>query len=168
MKPVITAAAAAAGLALTAAACSSTSSSAVRASVSPSHSSAQASSAQASASASPASSPASAGPVLAVKQAAATYLRIVDPANRAADATVSDAQDVVPLSQFRHDLRVFISATRQEMARLRTVRWPDSVQPYITAMLLTDLPAGIQCAQAQIAAKDYAAGQLSPPPTRRA
>jgi hypothetical protein len=95
--------------------------------------------------------PPAAGPRLTIKQAAAAYVRIIDPANRLAAIAGSDITDAAPFSQYQADARAFIRAIRAGDRQLRAIRWPARVQPYITAMLLTFEPADIRCARAEVA-----------------
>ena len=82
------------------------------------------------------------------KQAAAAYVRIVDPANRAIDVAQEDYTDQVPLAQFHADVRTFIRADRTRYAKLAALRWPRDVQPYITSMIATLKPADMGCMRA--------------------
>ena len=75
-----------------------------------------------------------------MQQAAAVYTRIVDPGNGAGGVLSSDVQDKVPFSQYQRDAALYVTAVQRQEAELRAVRWPAKIQPYITAMLLTDTP----------------------------
>jgi hypothetical protein len=91
------------------------------------------------------------------KEAAAVYVAIVDPANRANDALDRDWTDRAPWSQYVADSRAYVRAARREERQLAAARWPARVQPYITSMLLTLEPAVIRCVRQQAAAGSYAA-----------
>lgn len=91
------------------------------------------------------------------KQAAAAYVRIIDPSNRTIGAISQDIADVAPFSQYRADSLAYVKGTRLADRKIRALRWPAQVEPYITAMLLTYDPASIRCAQAEAAAGSYAA-----------
>jgi hypothetical protein len=116
----------------------------------------------ASATASPAASPVatpSASPAarLTMKQGRAPYIRIVDPLNRVAATANTDVQDGAPFSQVRADELAYAVAVRTAARQLRAIRWPAHVQPFITAMLLTYVPANIRCAREEAAAGSMAA-----------
>jgi len=98
----------------------------------------------------PSPSPSPAGPPkrLTKKQAAAAYVRIVDPWNKITDAINRDYTDAAPFSQYRADARALVRALRGVSREFHALRWPRRVQPYITAMLLTDIPASIRCTRA--------------------
>ena len=103
--------------------------------------------------------PSVSAPLLTMQQAAAVYTRIVDPGNRAGGVLSSDAQDKVPFSQYQRDAALYVTAVQRQEAELRAVRWPAKIQPYITAMLLTDTPADVQCTQSLAAAGSYTAAR---------
>lgn len=104
--------------------------------------------------------PSVSAPLLTMQQAAAVYTRIVDPGNRAGGVLSSDVQDKVPFSQYQRDAALYVTAVQRQEAELRAVRWPAKIQPYITAMLLTDTPADVQCTQSLAAAGSYTAAQV--------
>jgi hypothetical protein len=99
-------------------------------------------------------------------QAAQAYAAIVHPANRADDAAGQDATDKAPFSQFLRDNGQSITLTRRAARQLAAVRWPRSVQPYITAILNTDVPAQIRCAEALQASRNYAQVQTVADPNQ--
>jgi hypothetical protein len=109
---------------------------------------------------SPSPIPSQAATVLTISQARAIYQRIVDPGNRATDAVNTDSTDAAPLSQFRADVARVIAADRTFAHQLRACRWPARVQPYISAMLLTDLPDTIACYTAIERAPSYGDAQV--------
>lgn len=111
----------------------------------------------ATASPSPAASPSVPARRLTRKQAAAAYVRIVDPWNKITDAINRDYTDAAPFSQYRADARALVRALRGVSRKFRALRWPRRVQPYITAMLLTDIPASIRCTRAGARAGSRAA-----------
>jgi len=81
---------------------------------------------------------------LTLRQAKAAYLRIGNPANRADSATNQDVTDQAPFSQLLRDNTHSITLTRRAGHQLTTVRWPRPVQPDITAMVLTHVPAQLR------------------------
>jgi len=107
------------------------------------------------ATASPSPSP-SATARLTRKQAARLYVRIVDPMNRSLDAYQTDGSDNAPWQQFVADVRTFIRNETRAQHQLLAVRWPVRVEPYVRAMVTTDLAAGERCAREMIAAGSYA------------
>ena len=92
---------------------------------------------------------------LTISQGAVAYARIVDPANRASSVVNQDYTDQVAFTRFRADARAEISDWRTVARRLRTIRWPVSVQAYITAMLFTYVPAVVRCLRAEAATSSY-------------
>jgi hypothetical protein len=79
----------------------------------------------------------------------------VHPYNVATDAANSDYTDAVPISQYRADQATHLAALKKFRAGLLAVNWPASVQPYVTAMLLTEFPAARACIRAEMAASSY-------------
>jgi hypothetical protein len=108
--------------------------------------------AQPPAAASPSASPAGPPKRLNRKQAARAYVRIVGPWNALTDAINRDYTDAAPFSQYRADARALVRALRGVSSQFRAVRWPARVQPYVTSMLLTYIPANVRCTKAGIAA----------------
>jgi hypothetical protein len=104
----------------------------------------------------PAASPSpAAGPVLTITQARVAYQRIIDPYNRTLDAVNTDAADAAPISQLRADTATAIAGLQVVGSGLNAIRWPASVQPHISAMLLTDVPDNIACYAAERRAPTY-------------
>lgn len=92
---------------------------------------------------------------LTVKQAKTAYVSLADPYNAAVDAASRDAADAAPFSQWLADNASLIGASREFMAGLRSTRWPGRVQPYVTAMLLTDMADQLSCYEAFEEAQNY-------------
>ena len=111
----------------------------------------------AAASPSPAASPSVPVRRLTIKQAARAYVRIVGPWNAITDAINRDYTDAAPFSQYRADALALVRALRTAGRQFRAVRWPRRVQPYITSLLLTFMPADIRCTRAGAAAGSRAA-----------
>jgi hypothetical protein len=105
-------------------------------------------------SAAPSPSPASTAR-LTKSQARRAYTEIVDPSNRANNAVGQDYTDRVPLAQYRRDLRAYVAATLTMAAKLGALRWPARVEPYLRAMLSTDVQASIRCARDEMRAHSY-------------
>jgi hypothetical protein len=97
---------------------------------------------------------------LTVPEAAKLYLRLVAPANRAEAVVNYDAKAYpqVSFAQYVRDDKRWLAQVQAQAARLRSVRWPASVQPYITAMLLTFEPATRACFTAEDNAPSQQAG----------
>jgi hypothetical protein len=93
---------------------------------------------------------------LTKRQARRAYTEIVDPSNRLLNAVNQDETDRVPLAQFRQDERALTASLRTMAAKLAAVRWPARVEPYVRAMLSTDVQADIRCDQDEARAKTYA------------
>lgn len=89
---------------------------------------------------------------LTMTQARAAYSRISKPFNAAVAVVNRDVAGTAPWSKFRADTLAVVSANRAWARRIGAVRWPARVQPYITAMLRTDVPAEIRCDRAMAAA----------------
>jgi hypothetical protein len=92
------------------------------------------------ATASPSPSPSSTAR-LTRKQAARLYVRIIDPMNRSQDALQTDGSDNAPWRQFVADVRTDIRNETRAQHQLLAVRWPVRVEPYVRAMVTTDLTA---------------------------
>jgi hypothetical protein len=90
-----------------------------------------------------------------IAEARAYYQQIVHPYNVATDAANSDYTDAVPISQYRADQATHLAALKKFRTDLLAVDWPASVQPYVTAMVLTDVPAARDCIRAEMGAKSY-------------
>ncbi len=94
---------------------------------------------------------------LTKKQAARAYARIVNRGNALTDDLNREYTDDEPWSQIEATSAAYVKEMRAEIRELRAVRWPRNVEPYITAMTLTDFPAAIRCTKAQMAAGAVAA-----------
>lgn len=92
---------------------------------------------------------------LTIRQARAAYGRIVDPSNRANDLVSEDQTDDLPLSKFHADVKPNLRLTRSAARHMRAVRWPRSVQPYATAMVLSVFSDDERCLSALLKAPDY-------------
>jgi hypothetical protein len=79
----------------------------------------------------------------------------VDPANRLIDAVNQDYTDRAPLAWFHRDQRAYIASLRVMSARLAAVRWPARVEPYVRAMVATDVQADMRCTQDELKARSY-------------
>jgi hypothetical protein len=96
---------------------------------------------------------------LTMRQAAAAYVRIVQPGSTMADKLAVAASGTAPFSQFRTDALAYAKELRTEIGKFRAVRWPTTAQARINAMVKTDFPADIACLQAMSAAGGTAASQ---------
>ena len=99
-----------------------------------------------------------AGP-LTMKQAKATYARIVGPGNALATKLGAAASGTAPFSEFRSDALAYVSELRAEIGKLQAVQWPAQAQSRINALIKTTYPADIGCLQAVAAAGSTAAAQ---------
>jgi hypothetical protein len=93
---------------------------------------------------------------LTKRQARRAYTEIADPSNRLLNAAGQDYTDRVPFVQYRRDERAYIASLLEAAAKLAAVRWPARVEPYIRAMISTDVQADIRCTQDQLRAHSYA------------
>jgi hypothetical protein len=113
----------------------------------------------ASSSAAPTPTPPSSSPAatvrLTVPQAKKLYPKLAAPANLADDLISSDASSEVPLSQFRADLAADDAAIQNLITGLDSHLWPKPVQPYITTITTSELPAAIACNKAYAQAGTY-------------
>lgn len=89
---------------------------------------------------------------LTMTQARATYRRISAPFNAAVAAVNSDAHHGTTWPRFKSDVLAAVAANKRWEQRVRAQRWPRKIQPYIDAMLKTEVPAEISCDQAMAAA----------------
>jgi len=105
--------------------------------------------------AAPSPSPASTAR-LTRSQARHAYAGIVDPSNQLESEVSQDDTDQVPLAKFHADLRAYLASVRAAGRQLAATRWPARVQPYVTAMVATDLQADIRCAQQLLKVHSYA------------
>lgn len=94
--------------------------------------------------------------VLTMAQARSTYARLVDSGNAASDNLNRAITDAAPWPVVSADLIAERVGTERLSASLAEYRWPASVQPYITAMRITDLAADQRCAAAMLAAGSQA------------
>ena len=110
-----------------------------------------------SAAAAPPPEPSSPSPTvrLTVPQAKKLYPKLADPANRANDLLDSDASSLVPLAQFHSDVAADDTAIQALITGLNSHLWPKKVQPYITTITTTELPAAIACNKAYAQAQTY-------------
>jgi len=80
------------------------------------------------------------------------YSEISAPFNAAVAAVNKDAHDGTTWSKFRADVLAVIAANETWERKIRVVPWPLQIQPYVNAMLRTEVPAEIQCDQSMAAA----------------
>jgi hypothetical protein len=106
---------------------------------------------------SPSPSPASTAR-LTKRQARRAYGEIVDPYDRATNTVNQDYTDGVPFLQFRRDVRAEMASLRVMTAKLAAVRWPARIEPYVRAMLSTDMQANLRCIQDEL--KGHSVGQV--------
>jgi hypothetical protein len=99
-----------------------------------------------------------AGP-LTMKQAKATYARIVGPGNALANKLGDAASGTAPFGEFRSDALAYVSELRAEIGKLQAVQWPAQAQSRINALIKTTYPADIGCLHAVAAAGSTAAAQ---------
>ena len=99
-----------------------------------------------------------AGP-LTMKQAKATYARIVGPGNALANKLGDATSGTAPFSEFRSDALAYVSELRAEIGKLQAVQWPAQAQSRINTLIKTTYPADIGCLQAVAAAGSTAAAQ---------
>lgn len=88
---------------------------------------------------------------LTMAQARAEYSEISAPFNAAVTVVNHDARAGVTWSKFKADVLAVVAANKTWERKIRAVRWPLRVQPYVDAMLKTEVPAEIQCDQAMAA-----------------
>lgn len=89
---------------------------------------------------------------LTMAQARAEYNKISVPFNVAVAVVNNDAHVGVTWSKFKADVLTVVAANKTWERKIGAVRWPLRVQPYVNAMLKTEVPAEIQCDQAMAAA----------------
>lgn len=89
---------------------------------------------------------------LTLAQARAEYSKISAPFNAAVATVNQDARDGTTWSTFKADVLAAAAANQTWARKVRAVRWPTAVQPYVDAMLKTEVPAEIQCYGAMAAA----------------
>jgi hypothetical protein len=75
----------------------------------------------------------------------------------------ADARNGTTWRKFKTDVLAAVAANETWERRIRAERWPRKIQPYIDAMLKTEVPAEISCDQAMAAAGSLqdAAGVLA-------
>jgi hypothetical protein len=105
------------------------------------------------------STPESSSPAAAVRltvpQAKKLYPKLAAPATLADDHVSSDASSAVPLGQFRSDLAADDTAIQNLITGLDSHLWPKPIQPYITTITTSELPAAIACNKAYARASTY-------------
>jgi hypothetical protein len=89
---------------------------------------------------------------LTMAQARTEYDKISAPFNAAVTVFNNDAHAGVTWSRFEADVLAVVAANRTWERKIRAMRWPLLVQPYVNAMLRTEVPAEIRCDQAMAAA----------------
>lgn len=89
---------------------------------------------------------------LTMGQARTAYSRISAPFNAAVAVVNADARNGTTWSKFKTDVLAAVTANKTWERRIRTERWPHKIQPYIDAMLKTEVPAEISCDQAMAGA----------------
>ena len=92
---------------------------------------------------------------LTVPQAKKLYPKLAAPATLADDHVSSDASSAVPLGQFRSDLAADDTAIQNLITGLDSHLWPKPIQPYITTIATSELPAAIACNKAYARASTY-------------
>lgn len=89
---------------------------------------------------------------LTMAQARAEYSDISAPFNAAVAVVNSDARHGTTWPKFKTDVLAAVAANKTWERRIREKRWPAKIQPYIDAMLRTEVPAEISCDQSMAAA----------------
>ena len=89
---------------------------------------------------------------LTMAQARTEYSQISAPFNAAVATVNADARDGTTWNKFRADVLTVVAANETWDEKIRAVRWPLQIQPYVDAMLKTEVPSEIQCDQAMAAA----------------
>jgi hypothetical protein len=89
---------------------------------------------------------------LTIRQAAVIYARLTAPANKASAIAQADYAASAPWSVQRADLLAYDRDVRALGVSLRAVRWPANVQPWVTAMVVSWVPATLACDRAAEAA----------------
>jgi hypothetical protein len=104
----------------------------------------------------PATSAARSAPAAAARltlgQARVEYARLSAPFNAAVATVNKDARNGTTWGKFKADVLAAKAANQTWARKTRAVRWPVQVQPYVNAMLRTEVPAEIQCYSAMAAA----------------
>lgn len=89
---------------------------------------------------------------LTMAQARTAYSKISAPFNAAVAVVDADARHGTTWPTFRSDVLAAVAANKTWERRIRAARWPRTIQPYVDAMLKTEVPAEIGCDQAMAAA----------------
>ena len=89
---------------------------------------------------------------LTMAQARTAYSKISTPFNAAVSVVNADARNGTTWRKFKTDVLAAVAANETWERRIRAERWPRKIQPYIDAMLKTEVPAEISCDQAMAAA----------------
>ena len=93
-----------------------------------------------------------AAPRLTLAQARVEYSRLSVAFNAAVATVNQDARNGTTWTKFKADVLAAAAANRAWARKVRAVHWPVQVQPYVNAMLKTEVPAEIQCYNAMAAA----------------
>jgi hypothetical protein len=93
-----------------------------------------------------------AAPRLTLGQARVEYARLSAPFNAAVATVNKDARNGTTWDKFKADVLAAKAANQIWARKARAVRWPAGVQPYVDAMLKTEVPAEIQCYNAMAVA----------------
>jgi hypothetical protein len=91
-------------------------------------------------------------PRLTLAQARAEYSTISAPFNAAVVTVNQDARNGTTWGKFKADVLAAAAANQTWARKVRAVRWPLRLQPYVDAMLKTEVPAEIQCYNAMAGA----------------
>jgi hypothetical protein len=89
---------------------------------------------------------------LTIAQARDAYSEISAPFNSAVAVVNADARNGTTWPTFKTDVLAAVAANKTWERRIRAERWPGKIQPYVDAMLKTEVPAEISCDQAMAAA----------------
>jgi hypothetical protein len=84
-------------------------------------------------------------PTLTMTEARPAYQALIDPVNHSADAVNADLVTGTSIAKIRADLQSQIIAEERLRQQLAMRLWPVVIQPYVTAMTLTDIPDAINC-----------------------
>ena len=90
--------------------------------------------------------------LLTMAQARTAYSKISTPFNAAVSVVNADARNGTTWRKFKTDVLAAVAANETWERRIRAERWPRKIQPYIDAMLKTEVPAEISCDQAMATA----------------
>ena len=85
---------------------------------------------------------------LTMAQARTEYGKISAPFNAAVAVVNADARHGTTWPKFKSDVLAAVAANNTWERRIRTEPWPRKIQPYVDAMLKTEVPAEIGCDQA--------------------